>query len=212
MSHHVSSSTSREGAVGVVQLQCSPAEVAELVARQCHRLCRQELGEAPEVVVRADGAQMAAALVPGYVHYMLTEVVKNACRAVVERHSGYPLPPVTVDIEPGSSRVTFRVREEGNGMSPSALEKAWIFMHTTCRALCVGEGGVGTSGGPLAGFGVGLPTARLFAQHFGGDLQLCSREGAGTEARLVANTSGACRLGPLAGFGLRVPDGVGSTG
>mmetsp|Transcript_63036 Transcript_63036/g.195167 ORF Transcript_63036/g.195167 Transcript_63036/m.195167 type:complete len:499 (-) Transcript_63036:140-1636(-) len=96
MSHHVSSSAARPGAVGVVQLQCDPAEVAQLVARQCHRLCRGELGEAPEIDVRAEGGTQLVALVPGYVHYMLTEVLKNACRAVVERHFGCPLPPATV--------------------------------------------------------------------------------------------------------------------
>mmetsp|Transcript_63035 Transcript_63035/g.195162 ORF Transcript_63035/g.195162 Transcript_63035/m.195162 type:complete len:413 (-) Transcript_63035:343-1581(-) len=209
MSHHVSSSAARPGAVGVVQLQCDPAEVAQLVARQCHRLCRGELGEAPEIDVRAEGGTQLVALVPGYVHYMLTEVLKNACRAVVERHFGCPLPPVVVDIELGSSMVTFHIRDEGGGMSPSALQSAWKFMHTTCKALRDG-GGLGTSGGAMAGFGVGLPTARLFARHFGGDLQLSSQEGVGTEARIIVNTCGGCRLGPLAGMGLQVPTGEGT--
>mmetsp|Transcript_63036 Transcript_63036/g.195169 ORF Transcript_63036/g.195169 Transcript_63036/m.195169 type:complete len:154 (-) Transcript_63036:343-804(-) len=116
---------------------------------------------------------------------------------------------VVVDIELGSSMVTFHIRDEGGGMSPSALQSAWKFMHTTCKALRDG-GGLGTSGGAMAGFGVGLPTARLFARHFGGDLQLSSQEGVGTEARIIVNTCGGCRLGPLAGMGLQVPTGEGT--
>jgi len=204
MRHHVSSGTRREGTVGVVSLQSSPVQLAQAVAKDCKALCRREMGEAPEIDVQGTSDE-AVALVPGYIHYMLAEVLKNACKATVEHHSGGALPSVIVKVVAGPNRVTFHIRDQGKGMSASALGKAWRFMHTTCRAADRGAGGgLSTGGSSLAGFGVGLPTARLYARHFGGDLQLSSEEGVGTEARVIVNTCGSCRLGPLAGFGLQV--------
>jgi pyruvate dehydrogenase kinase 2/3/4 len=42
----------------------------------------------------------------------------------------------------------------------------------------------GSTNTPLAGLGYGLPLSRLFARYFGGDLQIISMEGFGTDAYL----------------------------
>ena len=41
-----------------------------------------------------------------------------------------------------------------------------------------------------AGFGYGLPVTRLYARYFGGDLQVMSMEGYGTDAYLHLNKLG----------------------
>ena len=40
----------------------------------------------------------------------------------------------------------------------------------------------GVAGGALAGLGYGLPISRLYARYFGGDLDIKSMEGYGTDA------------------------------
>jgi pyruvate dehydrogenase kinase 2/3/4 len=42
----------------------------------------------------------------------------------------------------------------------------------------------------LAGYGYGLPVSRLYARYFGGDLQIISMEGYGTDAYLHLNRLG----------------------
>ena len=43
---------------------------------------------------------------------------------------------------------------------------------------------------PLAGYGVGLPMSRLYARYFGGDLDIKSMEGFGTDCYLHLNRLG----------------------
>ena len=54
-----------------------------------------------------------------------------------------------------------------------------------------GGQGMSCSTAPLAGFGVGLPLSRLYARYFGGDLQLLSMDGFGTDAFLHLNRLGS---------------------
>lgn len=47
----------------------------------------------------------------------------------------------------------------------------------------------------LAGYGYGLPISRLYARYFGGDLQIISMEGYGTDAYLHLNRLGNVQVG-----------------
>ena len=59
-------------------------------------------------------------------------------------------------------------------------------MYTTVKTDARGQLEDGSMGAlpPMAGFGFGLPISRLYARYFGGDLQLVSMEGYGTDAYL----------------------------
>merc|ERR1712007_337425 len=46
-------------------------------------------------------------------------------------------------------------------------------------------------GGVLAGYGVGLSLSRLYAQYFGGDLQIISLDGYGTDVYLYVSRLGS---------------------
>lgn len=95
----------------------------------------------------------------------MTELLKNAFRATVERHwrihgmsSTKELAPVSVTISPPSSHLSIRVRDEGGGISPKDLPYVFSYAFTT-----VGRNGTmedGMEGGPYA------------AQHVGGSAAL----------------------------------------
>merc|ERR1719433_788874 len=144
-----------------------------------------------------------------HLHYMLTEVLKNACRAVVEQHAdGFDdeLPPVRCQIVHGHEDVTFRISDEGGGIPRTRMQDIWKFMHSTFskpdgspwQALQRSRRGQAPAAGDsagnplqrqgqgsvLAGYGVGLSLSRLYAQYFGGDLKILSLDGFGTDVYL----------------------------
>ncbi len=61
------------------------------------------------------------------------------------------------------------------------------YLYTTAKLPSSIQSGGGGGGGdmnnaPLAGFGFGLPMSRLYARYLGGDLNVVSVEGFGTDA------------------------------
>jgi len=209
LQHHIESFRSREGHSGILQLECSPSAVAQKSARDSEMLCRAHLGQAPHVLVQ-EAVPSTFTYVPMHLHYMLTEVLKNACRAVVERHAdGFDdeLPPVRCQIVHGYEDVTFKISDEGGGISRSRMADVWKFMYSTYekpgrrspwQVLARSRGGLAPSAGDsagnplqrqhsgsvLAGYGVGLSLSRLYAQYFGGDLKILSLDGFGTDVYL----------------------------
>mmetsp|Transcript_126992 Transcript_126992/g.253836 ORF Transcript_126992/g.253836 Transcript_126992/m.253836 type:complete len:474 (+) Transcript_126992:33-1454(+) len=205
--HHIDSFRNRDGHSGIIQLECSPSEVANRAAKDAASLCRLHLGQAPAVLVH-EAEPRTFTYVPMHLAYMLTEVLKNACRAVVERHGeGFDddLPPVRVQIVHGHEDLTFKISDEGGGISRTRMGDIWKFMYSTYRRsrspwhkAAPSRGKYGPTAGDsignplqrpykgaiLAGYGVGLSLSRLYAQYFGGDLKILSLDGFGTDVYL----------------------------
>jgi pyruvate dehydrogenase kinase 2/3/4 len=199
LQHHMESRRGRKfGYSGILQLSCNPAKVATSAARDSSKLCRATLGQVPDIIVKGDVSETLT-YVPPVLQYILTEVFKNSCRAVVERHgySGFDddLPPVLCEIEGSRDGLTIRIRDEGNGMSKEQLARVWDFMYTTYKSSKAWKGcestGQGQSG-VLAGYGVGLPLSRMYARYFGGDVTVSSKEGHGTEICIKLCRSPVC--------------------
>lgn len=189
-------------------------------------ICSTHLGQAPDIVIEEHfaGSGGPFTYVPMHMHYMLTEVLKNACRAVVERHhrAGNKLesgkfPAIKVQVAHGSEDVIFKVSDEGGGIPRAGMQDIWKFMHSTFRGGAWDrlrddrqgkelpsrgdsianplqrQAGVRSNGGLLAGYGVGLTLSRLYARYFGGDLQIVSLDGHGTDVHLhVSRLGTAC--------------------
>ena len=111
-------------------------------------------------------------------------------RAVVEFHGvDNDMPPIKIIIADGEDNedVSIKISDEGGGIPRSSIPRIWSYLYTTADANaferleapndCGGDS-------PLAGLGYGLPISRLFARDCGGDLQVISMEGYGTDAYL----------------------------
>eukprot|EP00930_Biecheleria_cincta_P099251 TRINITY_DN90891_c0_g1_i1.p1 TRINITY_DN90891_c0_g1~~TRINITY_DN90891_c0_g1_i1.p1 ORF type:complete len:396 (-),score=46.67 TRINITY_DN90891_c0_g1_i1:306-1445(-) len=166
-----------------IQLECNPKLVAEKTAANVREVCSRVHGSAPQILIcQSQGGTLAC--VPAHLEYILQEILKNACCAVVRAQShAASLPAITCKITHSSEAVEVCISDLGGGMSPSSIRKAWSFTHTGgCKSAW---GDQGSDDSTMSGYGLGLPLSRLYAGHFGGDLQLTSWENWGTEVCLT---------------------------
>lgn len=138
--------------------------------------------------------------VPVHLEYILTEILKNAFRATVERHyqlygttSAHSVTPVTVTISPppspASPFLSIRVRDQGGGVSPSNMARIFSYAFTTAGNA------ESDGGGPYA------------AQHVGGSAAVGGSTGTG-DGNLFGEITGKgvqVGLGTIAGLGYGLP-------
>ncbi|XP_009411596.2 pyruvate dehydrogenase (acetyl-transferring) kinase, mitochondrial-like isoform X3 [Musa acuminata AAA Group] len=173
------------GCVGQINTKLSPMQVARTASDDARSICFREYGSAPEVDIYGD-PNFTFPYVPSHLHLMLFELVKNSLRAVQERFmdSDKDAPPVRIIVADGIEDVTIKISDEGGGIPRSGLAKIFTYVYSTAKNP-LDEDYCGVSNGvTMAGYGYGLPISRLYARYFGGDLQIISMEGYGTDAYL----------------------------
>ncbi|CAI9776163.1 unnamed protein product [Fraxinus pennsylvanica] len=172
--------------VGYIHTKMSPVEVARNASEDARFICLREYGSAPDVNIYGD-PNFTFPYVPTHLHLMVFELVKNSLRAVQEKFvdSDKVAPPIRIIVADGLEDVTIKVSDEGGGIPRSGLPKIFTYLYSTAKNpldehSVVDLGTVTT----MAGYGYGLPISRLYARYFGGDLQIISMEGYGTDAYL----------------------------
>lgn len=137
-----------------------------------------------------DGVDSACfTYVPSHVYHILFELLKNSCRAVTEFHQEdqdddeiVDLPPVKVIIMLGDDDLTIKVEDRGGGIEHAKTKELFTYFYSTAKVDVYDQQVTDMNHAPLAGFGYGLPVSRLYARYFGGDLNIMSVQGYGTDA------------------------------
>ena len=201
--HHMASREHRCGYSGIIAQQCRPFEVVERAVDEVSYTARYHFGAAPKVSLIGD-RNIQITYVPYHIHYIVSELLKNAMRATLEYHGeDNDLPDVKVIIARGEHDVTIKIADEGGGMHHRDVALCWTYLHSTAPPPTSSDNddynsllgannasGSGSSVGALAGYGFGLPLSRLYCQYFGGNLNLMSMEGHGTDAYVHLNRLG----------------------
>ena len=172
--------------VGYIHTKMSPLEVARNASEDARSICLREYGSAPNVNIYGD-TDFTFPYVPTHLHLMVFELVKNSLRAVQERYmdSDKVAPPIRIIVADGIEDVTIKVSDEGGGIPRSGLPKIFTYLYSTASNHVDEQTDLGTGDSvTMAGYGYGLPISRLYARYFGGDLQIISMEGYGTDAYL----------------------------
>ena len=210
--------------VGVVDPKCAPKAMIKMCGSFVSELCEATLGASPSIIIEGgDDATFPYVLlpcnstlfdvpldsyVPVHLEYILTEILKNAFRATVEHYykhhagSSCPLPPVIITLSPPcaqdygkqSQYFSFRIRDQGGGVSYANMARIFSYAFTTAGRAAEEGFDEGGGGGPYA------------AQHIGGSAAIGS-EGSG-DANLFGEITGKglqTGLGTIAGLGYGLP-------
>ncbi|KAI6692852.1 hypothetical protein NL676_020562 [Syzygium grande] len=172
--------------VGYIHTRMSPVEVARNASEDARAICMREYGSAPDINIYGDPS-FTFPYVPTHLHLMVFELVKNSLRAVQERFmdSDKVSPSIRIIVADGIEDVTIKVSDEGGGIPRSGLPKIFTYLYSTAKNPLDENSDLGTADNvTMAGYGYGLPISRLYARYFGGDLQIISMEGYGTDAYL----------------------------
>eukprot|EP00511_Aplanochytrium_stocchinoi_P006174 CAMPEP_0204833974 /NCGR_PEP_ID=MMETSP1346-20131115/18451_1 /ASSEMBLY_ACC=CAM_ASM_000771 /TAXON_ID=215587 /ORGANISM="Aplanochytrium stocchinoi, Strain GSBS06" /LENGTH=304 /DNA_ID=CAMNT_0051966941 /DNA_START=337 /DNA_END=1251 /DNA_ORIENTATION=+ len=175
--------------VGIICSHTSPYEVCLAATHDAQYMCERQYGDAPnvEMLGRID---LTMAYVPSHLYYILFELLKNSMRAVVEHHSHSgtisTLPDIRVVIADGEDNedVAIKISDLGGGIPRSISERILTYLYTTAGPVSTDLEGLEDFGreNPLAGLGYGLPISKAYLQYFGGDLELMSMDGHGTDS------------------------------
>lgn len=165
---------------GIVAPECDPAVICRGAAESARALCLKHMGMKPVVEIEVRSRRSHAfSYIPLYLHYILLEVFKNSCHATALSPTSLssindPMDkPITVVISSDDHRVAIRISDRAGGIPFDVGEKIWDFGFTGTAAAADGTlpSEAPTS---LAGFGLGLPLARLYARYLGGSLSVVS--------------------------------------
>jgi len=192
---HITSRDNQKGFSGVIQKDCNLCNLAMGAAEDARYLAQAHLGDAPEITVH--GALDASfTYVPSHIYYCILELLKNSVRATVEHHRRMggkgEMPAVRIVIADGNEDMTIKIADEGGGIPRSEMNLVWTYLHSTAKrpSAFSTAGGSGEKGSALAGYGVGMPLSRLYAEYFGGSMDVKSMESIGTDAYLHLNRLG----------------------
>ncbi|PIA16143.1 alpha-ketoacid dehydrogenase kinase, partial [Coemansia reversa NRRL 1564] len=190
--------------VGTIHTKLMPARMMEQCAQMVQNMCEMHYGTAPSYYVDGD-INETISYVPSHFEYITCELLKNAFRATVDfssKSARSSHPPIQITITKGEGYVGVRIRDQGGGISKqnmrNVFEYSWSSLQEADSVDDHGKSGQSMAGmslqtnlalqqglgGPIAGLGFGLPMARLYAEYFGGSLDIVSMEGYGCDVFL----------------------------
>jgi pyruvate dehydrogenase kinase 2/3/4 len=168
---------------GLVDPHCDVAAICRSAAQATQWICKKETHQQPliHVMVRSvAGGDMGVPKVPympGVLQYIMMEILKNSSRATLEAvgsEAELTERPISVIVCADEHRLQICVADKAGGIPFDVGQHMWSYLYTTSEK----------KGTALAGYGVGLPLSRLFAQYLSGSLNLVTLPGWGTHAYL----------------------------
>lgn len=164
---------------GTVDPECDVTEICKQTAEEVRHICRYYKMPVPNMSVEThdvttdENADLKFAFIPGIISYIVQEILKNSCRATLENCSAdLECHPINLTVCGDHQRVLIHISDRAGGIPFDATQHVWSYLYTTAKE--------GQSF--LAGYGIGLPVSRLYANYLGGSLNLVSLPGFGTHA------------------------------
>jgi len=174
------------GLAGIIDPDCDVAQICRETAMHVQEITEEHTGRCPliQVEVFQDRAVPRFSYIPGFLRFIMTEVLKNSCRATAEvakSDRDVQKRPINVIVCADDHEVAIRVCDRARGIPFGVGQTVWSYLYTTAGRNKATYAEKATS---LAGYGIGLPLSRLYARYLGGSLNLVSLPGYGTSVDL----------------------------
>lgn len=205
--HHLSLRANKTNYLGIINLTMPVKEVIERNCKFVARLSLHKYGKVPRMKLSGHvDATFPYIELP--LEYILPELLKNAVRATLEAHPKHDessLPPIHITIASNEVDFIIRISDRGGGIPHHLRRRVLEYNFSTATQTITGgstddpsgEGSTdglfsdmmeavnpGPSGGPMHGFGFGLPTSNAYARYMGGSLDVQTMLGIGTDIYL----------------------------
>ena len=157
---------------------------------QCVKLARAHSAadnvQSPDVII--DGQDAMFTYIFDHIEYVIYQLLSNSFRHTIASHPQNNLPPINVTICSNDADVLFRISDQGGGMPASIYNQLWSygqrpharfgnFRNVSQLAARITEHDQVTI--PL---GIGLPMSRVYTEYWGGDINIVTMDGWGTDA------------------------------
>ncbi|XP_002736817.1 branched-chain alpha-ketoacid dehydrogenase kinase-like [Saccoglossus kowalevskii] len=195
--HHLALKIERPHHVGIINTQMSLRKVVDNWVDFSQKLSESKYGYFPNVKLKGHvNATFPYIQVP--LDYILPELLKNAMRATMEANLDNPnnVPDISLTIANNDNDFIIRISDRGGGIPHPDVHKVFQYHYTTSGRVdddrvsrgifgeMMNSDQQGPGGGPMHGFGFGLPTADAYAKFLGGSLEIQSMQGIGSDTYL----------------------------
>ncbi|KAI9251059.1 branched-chain alpha-ketoacid dehydrogenase [Sporodiniella umbellata] len=199
-------SSLNHGYVGIIFMHCSAQQIIKRAKSLAYRHIKRyqknskckKLG-APEIEVtihssgQDNGNEVVFAYVPEQLEHILYEILDNSIRFTMKKYPEGNYPSIKVNVSANETDVYFRVSDNGGGMTKSQYERLWSYQ---ARAKVgdfedikgvekipanIDERANQASKMGNRHFGLGLTMSRVYAEYWGGELQVIPMNGFGTD-------------------------------
>uniref|UniRef100_A0A2P2I0J7 Protein-serine/threonine kinase n=2 Tax=Hirondellea gigas TaxID=1518452 RepID=A0A2P2I0J7_9CRUS len=206
--HHLTLRSNKPNYVGIINMAMPLKDVIERNSKFVSRMSLHKYGRVPTIKMSG----LVDATFP-YIElpleYIVPELLKNAVRATIESHPEVEeqhLPPIHITIASNEIDFVIRISDRGKGIPHHLMRRVLEYNFSTAgpnpqakspesdsNSSSPGNGlfsdmmeavNPGPVGGPMHGFGFGLPTSRAYARFMGGSLEVQTMQGLGTDVYL----------------------------
>jgi len=120
--------------------------------------------------------------IPSFVYYIFFELLKNSVEATYINNQN----DVNIYLSEGTDDIIVKISDSGGGMKKESIPELFSYCYShrnkdeIIRSLECNR--------PIfSGYGHGLPLSKLYAQYFGGDVQMLTFNGIGTDTIIYLN-------------------------
>ena len=120
--------------------------------------------------------------VPSFVYYILYEILKNSLEATYKNNKD----EINIYISEGTDDIIIKISDQGKGLNKNKIPTLFSYCYSDIDKEEV-INNLRNNRFILSGYGHGLPLSKLYAQYFGGDIQILTFKGIGTDTIIYLN-------------------------